>query len=167
LTNGVKRTYEAMFLVDSAVASNRWDEVLSAIDLVFQRADAEVISIKKWDERRLCYEIAGQKRGMYILGYFRALPAKISALDRDIRLNELFLRAMVLRRDQITDEQMEQPTPSMLNAEREDRESVQSEDDPAVEAESEVEAEVPDFDAIEIEAEENQPRPVSKGKSIL
>jgi len=161
LTNGVKRTYEAMFLVDSAVASTRWEEVMAAIDLVFQRADAEVISVKKWDERRLCYEIAGQKRGMYILGYFRALPAKINALERDIRLNELFLRSLVLRRDQITEEQMEQPTPAMLNVERDDRQSGSSGEDSHPETESE--AEEPDFDAIEIEADS---KPATKDKSI-
>ena len=161
MTNGVKRTYEAMFLVDSAVASTRWEEVMAAIDLVFQRADAEVINVKKWDERRLCYEIAGQKRGMYILAYFRALPVKINTLERDIRLNELFLRSLVLRRDHITEEQMEQPTPAMLNVERDDRQSGSSGEDSQPETESE--AEEPDFDAVEIEADS---KPAMKDKTI-
>ena len=161
MTNGVKRTYEAMFLVDSAVASTRWEEVMAAIDLVFQRADAEVINVKKWDERRLCYEIAGQKRGMYILAYFRALPVKINTLERDIRLNELFLRSLVLRRDHITEEQMEQPTPAMLNVERDDRQSGSSGEDS--QPETEPEAEEPDFDAVEIEADS---KPATKDKTI-
>ena len=88
MTNGVKRTYEAMFLVDSAVANSRWDDVMAAIDLIFERSEAEAISVKKWDERRLCYEIAGQKRGVYILAYFRVLPSKISEMERDVQLNE-------------------------------------------------------------------------------
>jgi len=101
-----------MFLVDSADATARWDEVEAAIQTVMERGGAEVISLQKWDERRLAYDIAGRKRGMYILCYFRAEPSVISGIERDVRLNELLLRVLVLKAEHITEEDMNSPTPA-------------------------------------------------------
>jgi small subunit ribosomal protein S6 len=153
-----------MFLVDSAVASSRWDEVMAAINLIFERAEADVISVKKWDERRLCYEIAGQKRGTYILSYFHGFPSKISSMERDVRLNDLILRAIFLRGDHLTDDLMDHPTPAMLNAEHEDRDSDDNEDQ-VDSPDEELETEVPAFDALEIETEEVKTKTVTRSKS--
>lgn len=123
-----------MFLVDSAVAAADWNEVKEAINKVMARAEVEVISLRKWDERRLAYEIAHHKRGMYILCYFKASPEAIVGIERDVQLNELLLRALILQADHITEEQMQAPTPAM---QREADETVIG-----TAAETEVEAEV-------------------------
>ena len=134
MSNSLKRIYEAMFLVDSAVAAADWNEVKEAINKVMARAEVEVISLRKWDERRLAYEIAHHKRGMYILCYFKASPEAIVGIERDVQLNELLLRALILQADHITEEQMQAPTPAM---QREADETVIG-----TAAETEVEAEV-------------------------
>ena len=46
-----------------------------------EKVGAEIISFKKWDERRLAYEIKGNKRGLYFLCYFN-LPA--AEVDRHL-----------------------------------------------------------------------------------
>lgn len=134
MSNSLKRIYEAMFLVDSAVAAADWNAVNETINKIMARAEVEVISLRKWDERRLAYEIAHHKRGMYILCYFKASPEAIVGIERDVQLNELLLRALILQADHITEEQMQAPTPAMQ------RES----DETAIKtaAETEVEAEV-------------------------
>lgn len=134
MSNSLKRIYEAMFLVDSAVAAADWNVVNETINKIMARAEVEVISLRKWDERRLAYEITHHKRGMYILCYFKASPEAIVGIERDVQLNELLLRALILQADHITEEQMQAPTPAMQ------RES----DETAIKtaAETEVEAEV-------------------------
>ena len=52
-----KRLYEGMFLVDSAQATADWEGTLSVINTILQRADAEVVSLRKWQERKLAYDI--------------------------------------------------------------------------------------------------------------
>jgi small subunit ribosomal protein S6 len=116
LAPSAKRLYEGMFLVDSAVATANWDGVLAAIDTILKRADADVISVRKWDERRLCYDIARCKRGTYVLAYFRVNPTTLPSIERDIQLSELMLRAMMLRGDHLTQEMMDAPTPAMQAA---------------------------------------------------
>lgn len=114
LSSSLKQIYEAMFLVDSAEATANWSETLTAVNTVMERAEAEVISLRKWDERRLIYEIAGCKRGTYILCYFKSDPSAISGIERDVQLSELLLRVLILRADQITEESMQAPTPAMV-----------------------------------------------------
>ncbi|MBN2375626.1 MAG: 30S ribosomal protein S6 [Sedimentisphaerales bacterium] len=114
LAQGNKRTYEGLFLVDSAVASANWDDVIKTLNTVFKRAKAKASSITKWDERRLCYEINGHKRGTYILCYFDADPDSITGIERDVQLSEVILRVMILRADKIPAEIISEPTPAML-----------------------------------------------------
>ena len=120
LTTAVKRIYEGMFLLDSGFASSNWDEAVGAINTVMERADAEVINLRKWDDRRLCYEIGPHKRGTYVLSYFRALPSAITGMERDVTLSETIIRVLVLRADHLDSdeqkarEQMEEATPIMV-----------------------------------------------------
>lgn len=97
-----KRTYqyEAMFLISQAVASDLAG-ALAHINEILHRGHAEVIAMKKWDERRLAYEVRGQKRGMYILVYFKAPGPDVAHIERDCNLSEKVLRTLILRCDQI------------------------------------------------------------------
>ena len=114
MTQNLNQTYEAMFLVDAAWAASSWDDVLGTINTIMNRAQADVISLRKWDERRLCFDIKGCKRATYILCYFRVLPTVISQMERDVQLNESILRVLILTAEHVSQEQMDAPTPAML-----------------------------------------------------
>ncbi len=98
-------TYEGMFLFDSG-ATHEWERVESEIGRIMERAGAEVVLCRKWDERKLAYEIRGRKRGCYVLTYFRAAGDQIAGIERDARLSEAILRCLVLRADHVGEEQL-------------------------------------------------------------
>ncbi len=98
--------YEAMFLFGQAAAADLAGCV-AHLNEIFQRTHAEVIAMRKWDDRRLAYEIAGQKRGTYILAYFKAPNESMIGFDRDCNLSEKLLRHLLLRADHMTLEQMQ------------------------------------------------------------
>lgn len=104
---GEKRVYryEGMFLLSQAVAADLGGAI-AHLNEIFQRAHAEVLAMRKWDERKLAYEIRGQKRGMYILAYFKAAGPDVAHLERDCNLSEKILRALITRVDHMTEEQM-------------------------------------------------------------
>src|SRR4030042_442162 len=93
---GEPKLYEAMFLVDSADATTDWDGVEAAIRGILDKAGAEIVSMKKWDERKLAYEILGKSKGRYILCYFKAEGGKLQSIERDIQLSERIMRALIL-----------------------------------------------------------------------
>ena len=97
--------YEGMFLFPQSAVADLQGTVESVKQMLTARG-ATICSIPKWDERRLAYDIAGNKRGLYILAYFTAPTAALKELERDCNLNERLLRSMVTRADHLTTEQM-------------------------------------------------------------
>ncbi len=98
--------YEGMFLYPQSFGPNLGaaaDEVKS----ILERAGAELVLLTKWDERRLAYEIQGQKRGVYLLAYFYCPGVGISSIERDCNLSENVLRAMCLKADHMGETELE------------------------------------------------------------
>ena len=114
METAVKKLYEAMFLVDSAQAAADWDEVCATIKNILKRSEAEIVSLNKWDERKLAYEIKGVIRGTYILCYFKADGSRIQDIERDVRLSERIMRALILTAEHITEQEVDNDTPAVL-----------------------------------------------------
>jgi small subunit ribosomal protein S6 len=100
-----KYNYEAMFLIGQNQTGDLAG-ILAHIEEIMQRGHATIIAMKKWDERRLAYEIGGQKRGLYILCYFNAPGGSLSHIERDCNLSERLLRALIQRCDHLTVDEM-------------------------------------------------------------
>ncbi len=99
-------SYEAMFLISQAVAAD-FNGMIAHINEILSRGHAEVIAMKKWDERRLAYEIKGQKRGIYILAYFKATGEGFAHIERDCNLSEKIMRTLITRCDHLSVEEMQ------------------------------------------------------------
>ncbi|PCI09515.1 30S ribosomal protein S6 [bacterium] len=97
--------YEAMFLASQTAAAS-FGDLIDHINSLFERANAEVISMKKWDERRLAYEIDKQKRGVYILAYFKCPTDMVPHLERDVVISDKLLRVLVTSADHLTAEEI-------------------------------------------------------------
>jgi len=104
------KTYEAMFLVDAGQPS--FDTASEPIRGILTRRSAEILALKPWDDRKLCYEIRGRKRGLYVLSYFKVDPLLVVEIEHDCRLEERILRALILRRDKLKPEEIAAETPA-------------------------------------------------------
>lgn len=98
--------YEGLFLFPQTQAGDL-RSALDHLEAILERAGAKIISLRKWDERRLAYDIRGHKRGVYILVYFRTARSSLTGIERACNLSELLLRSMIVRADLLTQEQME------------------------------------------------------------
>lgn len=116
--------YEAMFLFSQATAADLGG-VIAHIREILDKAGAQIIAMKKWDERRLAYEIDKQKRGVYILVYFSCNARNLAQIERSCNLSEKILRQLIIRADHLTldemkaaDAQKELEAEARLRAER-------------------------------------------------
>lgn len=98
--------YEGMFLFPQSATAD-FEGVVDHVKEILSRADAEVIAMRKWDERRLAYDIKGNKRGLYILVYFKADRSRIVGIERDCNLSETLLRSMIIRADHVPTEEIQ------------------------------------------------------------
>ena len=93
METGVKKIYEIMFLIDSAEAAKDWDGIMDLVTKMLNKIDAQIITLKKWDERPLAYSIKRCSRGTYILAYFKA-DGRMEITDPD-HANALLLGTVV------------------------------------------------------------------------
>lgn len=98
--------YEGLFLMSQTGGSDLAGALAHVSDLL-ARIEAEIVLLQKWDDRRLAYPVRGQKRGLYLLAYFKAQAGRIINLERDCNLSENVARAMILRADHIGEVELE------------------------------------------------------------
>lgn len=97
--------YEVMFLASQSAAAS-FGDLVAHINHLIGRADGEVLAMKKWDERRLAYEIEKQKRGVYILAYISMPTDMVAHLERDVQISDQVMRVLITTADHLTDEEI-------------------------------------------------------------
>lgn len=113
--------YEAMFLL-GPIGAQEPENSLNMVRGIIERHGGQILVIKKWDERKLAYELAGQKRGTYIIAFFKAPGAAVTGIERDVNLSEEILRVLVMRADHLNQEEMAAVEPQPIQP-REERPS--------------------------------------------
>lgn len=113
--------YEAMFLFPAS-ASAEVDASIKTARGIIERHGGTILVAKKWDERKLAYEIGKNKRGLYIVVFFTAPGAAIASIERDVNLSEEILRLMVTTADHMNEQEMNAVEPQPIQP-REERPS--------------------------------------------
>jgi len=114
----LENVYEAMFLLGPAATDQQ-----AALDLCrgfIERHGGKIKVLKKWDERKLVYEVNGHKRGTYVISYFTAPGAAVGPLERDVKLSEDVLRVLVTKADHLNEQEMNAVEPQPIQP-REER----------------------------------------------
>ncbi|MGE3174375.1 MAG: 30S ribosomal protein S6 [Planctomycetota bacterium] len=140
------RTYECMCLLDNREVRKGWQPAKDTVTAVFQKHGAEVLSARRWDERRLSFPIKGQQRATYLLAYLKADTQQIAGIRRDLQFSETVLRGAVLTCDEVPQSAYEPEAEFDVNAIPVDDSPVQSwveqaAEDAEAEAKAEAEAE--------------------------
>jgi small subunit ribosomal protein S6 len=89
--------YEAMIIFDSNRYARERAGLAAEVEKMIQAEQGEVLVSRLWEERRLAYPIAGQRKGAYWLIYFRGPSSMLTALNRQWEINENILRHLVLK----------------------------------------------------------------------
>ena len=111
--------YEAMFLLGPAGATEPAAAEATCRKFI-EAHGGQIAVLKKWDERKLAYEINKNKRGTYILSLFTAPSTAIGPIERDVKLSEDVLRVMVTNADHLNEKEMNAVEPQPIQP-REER----------------------------------------------
>ncbi|MDP9175990.1 MAG: 30S ribosomal protein S6 [Planctomycetota bacterium] len=111
--------YEAMFLLGSGFATEL-ENAQKMIRTMVERHGGEVLVLKKWDERKLAYEVGGQKRGLYLICYYKGPGASVMAIERDVNLSDQILRVLITKADHLNPDEMAAVEPQPIQP-REER----------------------------------------------
>jgi len=92
-----------MFVIDARHAGKEGREIEEKIEGLVNKVGGEVVGMKRWDERKLAYEIKGCGTGIYMLTYFKGEPDMVQGLNRECKLSPFVLRLLALKVNEIPD----------------------------------------------------------------
>ena len=121
------RQYEAMFLFGQATAQDL-EGATTLVRTIVERHEGQILVLKKWDERKIAYEIGKQKCGTYVICYFSWPSSSVAAIERDVNLSDNVLRVLVTSADHMNQKEMEAVEPQPII--REERPSWERDDRP-------------------------------------
>ena len=75
--------YEATFILDNREVKKGWKKVKGQVIDLLRKHGVETLAARRWEDRKLAYEIKKQKRATYMLTYI-----EVGEKDRLIELNK-------------------------------------------------------------------------------
>ena len=91
--------YEVTYILRPALEENEVEERANAIGEIVKNQGGEVAGIERLGKKRLAYEINDVREGNYVVMQFRSPAAAAKELDRQLKLHEDILRALIVRLD--------------------------------------------------------------------
>jgi small subunit ribosomal protein S6 len=91
--------YEVTYILRPSLEENEVEARASAIADIVKSQGGEIVSVEKLGRKRLAYEIDDVREGNYVVMQFKSLPAVSKELERQLKLHEDVLRALVVRLD--------------------------------------------------------------------
>lgn len=88
--------YEGMFLVDSNAYANDPETVTGELMKVLEKAGANVVAHRPWQDGKLAYEIEGRRKGLHYIVCFKMVSSGMDVLTRQCHLSDTVLRQMVI-----------------------------------------------------------------------
>jgi small subunit ribosomal protein S6 len=94
------RQYELVYVLPGDTTEQQVAELHDQIAAVAARLNGQIEKTENWGRRRLAYEIAHQKEGVYVLEVINGSGELMKELDRRLRVMDLVIRHMVVRVDE-------------------------------------------------------------------
>src|SRR5712671_691067 len=94
------RQYELVYILPPDTTEAQVAELHEQVSQVFARMNGTIEKNENWGRRRLAYEIARHKEGVYVLDVINGSGDLMKELDRRLRVMDQVLRHMVVRVDE-------------------------------------------------------------------
>jgi small subunit ribosomal protein S6 len=94
------RQYELVYIAPAETTEEALAELHAQVAAVVDRFGGNIEKTENWGRRRLAYEIAGQREGVYVLEVINGPAALTAELDRRLRVFDVVIRHMIVRVDE-------------------------------------------------------------------
>lgn len=94
------RQYELIYITPPESTEEALAELHTQVLAVVDRFGGTIERSENWGRRRLAYEIAGHREGIYVLEVINGPAALTAELDRRLRVFDIVIRHMVVRVDE-------------------------------------------------------------------
>jgi small subunit ribosomal protein S6 len=94
------RQYELVYILPPDTTEQQATELHQQIEAVVLRMNGQVEKTENWGRRRMAYEIAHHKEGVYVLEVINGSGDLMKELDRRLKVMDQVVRHLVVRVDE-------------------------------------------------------------------
>ena len=92
--------YEGMFLLDSGKFAADHEGTVAHLMEILEKAGAEIVAHRPWQDGKLAYEIEGHMKGLHYLVYFTMPGSGMDVITRSCHLSDIVIRQLVIKQPQ-------------------------------------------------------------------
>ena len=88
--------YELTFIMDTQIEEHLTESTIEKVENLLKGGGAEVVNVDRWGIRKLAYPVKKREQGLYVVVQFRAEGSLIREVERELLLDEVILRYLVI-----------------------------------------------------------------------
>src|SRR5438270_4564113 len=89
---GTSREYETIYILRPNTPNEGVAEVNTRIKGVIEGMGGKIIKVDNWGKRRLAYEVAKERKGIYLYWLYLAQPGVVEETERNLRMLDNVIR---------------------------------------------------------------------------
>jgi small subunit ribosomal protein S6 len=102
-TPNTSREYETTYILRPNTPNEGVAEVNTRIKGIIEGMGGKVIKVDNWGKRRLAYEVAKERKGIYIYWQYLAKPGVVEETERNLRMLDNVIRYLTVKIDENID----------------------------------------------------------------
>src|SRR5690242_299843 len=102
-TPNTAREYETIYILRPNTPNEGVAEVNTRIKNVIESMGGKVIKVDNWGKRRLAYEVAKERKGIYLYWQYLATPGVVEETERNLRMLDNVIRYLSVKVDENVD----------------------------------------------------------------
>jgi small subunit ribosomal protein S6 len=91
--------YENIVILNAALADEEAEAAITKIKELIAAQGGEVLKVDIWGRKKLAYEIKKQKKGLYVLLFYKTPSATIKKLEEFYKVFDTVLKYSILKLD--------------------------------------------------------------------
>ncbi|MDQ3364411.1 MAG: 30S ribosomal protein S6 [Myxococcota bacterium] len=102
-TPNTAREYETTFILRPNTPNEGVAEVNTRIRGIIEGMGGKVLKVDNWGKRRLAYEVAKERKGIYLYWQYLATPGVVEETERNLRMLDSVIRFLSVKVDENID----------------------------------------------------------------
>lgn len=100
---GTSREYETTYILRPNTTNEGVAEVNARIKGIIEGMGGKIIKVDNWGKRRLAYEVAKERKGIYLYWQYLANPGVVEETERNLRMLDSVIRYLTVKVDEDID----------------------------------------------------------------